>query len=67
MKKLVFIIYIIYGDYRYEKEIFIYYRRELSDWFRTYVREESTTMSAVLNQYVLSLKRGTEKPKRLLY
>ena len=30
----------------------------LMDWFRVYVREESTTMSAVLNQYVLSLKRG---------
>ena len=39
----------------------------LMDWFRVYVREESTTMSAVLNQYVLSLKRGETKPKRILY
>ena len=38
----------------------------LVDWFRTYVREESTTMSAVLNQHILKLKRSTEKPKRLL-
>jgi len=38
----------------------------LMDWFRLYVKEESTTMSAVLNQYVLSLKRGGSKPKNLL-
>ena len=38
----------------------------LVDWFRVYVKEESTTMSAVLNQYVLSLKRGESKPKNLL-
>ena len=39
----------------------------LMDWFRVYVREESTTMSAVLNQYVLSLKRVKLKPKRIMY
>ena len=39
----------------------------LIDWFRLYVKEESTTMSAVLNQYVLSLKRGERKPKNILY
>ena len=39
---------------------------ELIAWFRKYVKEESTTMSAVLNQYVLSLKRGGNKPKNLL-
>ena len=39
----------------------------LMDWFRVYVREESTNMSAVLNQYVLSLKRGEAKPKRIMY
>ncbi len=32
----------------------------LMDWFRLYVREESTTMSAVLNQYILNLKRNKE-------
>ena len=37
------------------------------EWFRLYVRDESTTMSAVLNQYVLSLKRGESKPKNVLY
>ena len=39
----------------------------LMDWFRVYVREESTTMSAILNQHVLSLKRGESKPKNILY
>ena len=38
----------------------------LMDWFRVYVREESTTMSAILNQHILSLKRGGSKPKNLL-
>ena len=39
---------------------------ELIAWFRKYVKEESTTMSAVLNQYVLKLKRETEKqPEKL--
>ena len=32
----------------------------LMDWFRLYVREESTTMSAVLNQHILNLKRNKE-------
>ena len=39
----------------------------LVDWFRTYVREVSTTMSAVLNQHILKLKRSTEKPNNILY
>ena len=39
----------------------------LMEWFRLYVRDESTSMSAVLNQYILSLKRGTNKPKNVLY
>ena len=39
---------------------------KLMDWFRLYVSEESTTMSAVLNQHILSLKRGGSKPKNLL-
>ena len=38
----------------------------LMDWFRVYVREESTTMSAVLNQHILKLKRGENIPKKLL-
>ena len=36
-------------------------------WFRLYVKEESTTMSGVLNQHILSLKRGVSKPKNVLY
>ena len=39
----------------------------LMEWFRLYVRDESTSMSAVLNQYILSLKRGDSKPKNVLY
>ena len=42
----------------------------LMDWFRLYVRKESTTMSGVLNQYILKLKRDQENipdPKRVLY
>jgi len=39
----------------------------LMDWFRLYVREESTSMSGVLNQHILSLKRGVSKPKNVLY
>ena len=42
----------------------------LMDWFRLYVREESTTMSGVLNQYILKLKREQQNmpdPKRVLY
>jgi|TARA_R100000005_G_C4984075_1_gene192914 hypothetical protein len=40
---------------------------QLMNWFRVYVREESTTMSAIINQYILNLKRGGEKPKNILY
>ena len=39
----------------------------LIDWFRLYVKDESTTMSATLNQHILSLKRGVSKPKNVLY
>ena len=38
----------------------------LIKWFRNYVNEESTTMSAVLNQHILKLKREVRKPKNLL-
>ena len=43
---------------------------KLIDWFRLYVREESTTMSGILNQYILKLKREQQNmpdPKRVLY
>ena len=38
----------------------------LMEWFRVYAKEESTTMSAVLNQHILRLKRGEGKPRNLL-
>ena len=38
----------------------------LMEWFRLYVRDESTTMSAVLNQHILSLKRGESKQRNVL-
>ncbi len=40
---------------------------QLMEWFRLYVKDESTTMSAIINQYILSLKRGGSKPKNILY
>ena len=39
----------------------------LMDWFRLYVKDESTTMSAILNQHIISLKRGEIKSKNILY
>ena len=42
----------------------------LMQWFRLYVREESTTMSGILNQYILKLKReqkNVPNPKNVLY
>ena len=42
----------------------------LMQWFRLYVREESTTMSGVLNQYILQLKKeqkNAPNPKNVLY
>ena len=38
----------------------------LMTWFRLYVKEESTTMSAILNQHILKLKRNGDRPKNLL-
>ena len=43
------------------------YSFTIDETLRLYVRDESTSMSAVLNQYVLSLKRGESKPKNVLY
>ena len=39
----------------------------LIEWFRLYVKDESTSMSAVLNQYILHLKRNGSKPKNVLH
>ena len=35
----------------------------LMSWFRLYVKGESTTMSAILNQHILKLKRNEESPR----
>jgi hypothetical protein len=39
---------------------------QLMEWFRLYVKDESTSMSAVLNQHILGLKRGVSKPRNIL-
>ena len=49
-----------------KKKYSVTIEESLMDWFRVYVREESTTMSAILNQHILALKRGENKPKNLL-
>ena len=57
-----------------EKKFFIVEKKKYSftidetlmEWFRLYVRDESTTMSAVLNQHILSLKRGVSKPRNVI-
>ena len=38
----------------------------LMEWFRLYVRDERTTMSAGRKQHILSLKRGESKPRNVL-
>ena len=40
--------------------------KDLMSWFRLYCKEEYKTMSAVLANHILQLKRGAEKPKNLL-
>ncbi len=39
---------------------------QLIEWFKLYAKDESTTMSAVLNQHILGLKRETSKPRNVL-
>ena len=63
----MYLLYIQYTEIIGMKKKYSFTIEEsLVDWFRTYVRDESTTMSAVLNQHILKLKRSTEKPTRLL-
>ena len=38
----------------------------LLEWISLYDRDESTTMNAVLNQHILSLKRGLSKPRNVI-
>ena len=42
---------------------------DLIDWFRLHIKDEHTTMSALINRYILDLKRdreGRPTPKNVL-
>jgi len=44
--------------------------KDLIDWFRLHTKDEHTTMSALINQYILNLKRereGRPTPKNVLH
>ena len=44
--------------------------KDLIDWFRLHTKDEHTTMSALINQYILNLKRereGRSIPKNVLH
>ena len=43
--------------------------KDLINWFRLHTKDEHTTMSALINQYILNLKRereGRSIPKNVL-
>ena len=43
---------------------------ELIGWFRLHIKDEHTTMSALINRYILNLKRdreGRPSPKNILH
>jgi len=44
--------------------------KDLIDWFRLHTKDEHTTMSALINQYILNLKRereGRPIPRNVLH
>ena len=44
--------------------------KDLIGWFRLHSKDEHTTMAALINQYILNLKRereGRPAPKNVLY
>ena len=44
--------------------------KDLINWFRLHTKDEHTTMSALINQYILNLKRereGRSNPKNVLH
>ena len=44
--------------------------KDLINWFRLHTKDEHTTMSALINQYILNLKRereGRSIPKIVLH
>ena len=40
--------------------------RDLYLWFRTHVKDERTSMSALVNKYIMVLKQSKERPKNIL-
>ena len=44
--------------------------KDLIGWFRLHIKDEHTTMSALINRYILNLKRERENrpnPKNILH
>jgi|TARA_B110000263_G_C15008419_1_gene373840 hypothetical protein len=44
--------------------------KDLIGWFRLHIKDEHTTMSALINQYILNLKRereGRSVPRNVLH
>ena len=44
--------------------------KDLIGWFRLHIKDEHTTMSALINQYILNLKRnreGNPAPRNILH
>ena len=44
--------------------------KDLIGWFRLHIKDEHTTMSALINRYILNLKRdreGRPSPKNILH
>jgi hypothetical protein len=44
--------------------------KDLIGWFRLHIKDEHTTMSALINHYILNLKRereGRPTPKNVLH
>ena len=44
--------------------------KDLIGWFRLHIKDEHTTMSALINRYILDLKRdreGRPSPKNILH
>ena len=44
--------------------------KDLIGWFRLHIKDEHTTMSALINHYILDLKRdreGRPSPKNILH
>ncbi len=40
--------------------------RDLYLWFKTHVKDERTSMSALVNKYIMELKQAKERPKNIM-